>query len=77
MARAAYLRARFKRALRAHTRRGFRNDGSDLLIYLIYIDYLDTLLREGRRILESRSSSDIYTEHLQEANEEVMRRYRG
>lgn len=63
--------------LRAYTRRGFRNDGSDLLIYLIYIDYIDTLLREGRRILESRSSSDIYTEHLLEANEKVMRRYRG
>ncbi|ODV82028.1 uncharacterized protein CANTADRAFT_4074 [Suhomyces tanzawaensis NRRL Y-17324] len=55
------------------------NDNSDLLIYLIYVNYMSELLKEGAssRNGDSGSEGEVTTERLDHAHAKLMKRYRG
>ena len=74
---ASYPKSTFKKVLSSKTKYKFKNDESDLLIYLLYVDYVNKLLNKGREIQESTGSAEISTNHLEIANNELLKHYRG
>lgn len=74
---ASYPKSKFKKVLSSKTSFKFKNDESDLLIYLLYIDYINKLMKKGREIQESSGSSDISIGHLGVANTELVKHYKG
>ncbi|CUM49727.1 uncharacterized protein AC631_05489 [Debaryomyces fabryi] len=74
---ASYPKSQFKKVLNSKTTYQFKNDDSDLLIYLLYVDYVNKLMNKGRDIQERSGSTEISTNHLELANSELLKRYRG
>ncbi|KAK6462792.1 hypothetical protein DFJ63DRAFT_336098 [Scheffersomyces coipomensis] len=83
------LRAKLKENDEAHQQNGvlkpatkkstLKNDNSDLLIYLIYISYLNELITEGSSDSHGGSGEDgeITNYRIDKAHEMIMKRYRG
>lgn len=65
-----YPQGRFKRLLQSKSGKSIANDNTDTVVYLIYMEYLSRLIREA-----SRDGADEGA--IQEAHEELMRRFRG
>ncbi|CAR65944.1 DEHA2G10538p [Debaryomyces hansenii CBS767] len=74
---ASYPKSTFKKVLNSKTKYKFKNDESDLLIYLLYVDYVNKLMNKGRDIQERAGSAEISTNHLELANNELSKHYRG
>lgn len=74
---ASYPKSKFKKVLNSKTTYKFKNDESDLLIYLLYIDYINKLMNKGHDIQERTGSSEISANHLELANNELLKHYRG
>lgn len=71
---ASYKKAQFKKALKSHTRHSFKNDNSDLLVYLIYLNYLKKLVEGSQEVSET---GEISVRSLDAVNEDLMRQFRG
>lgn len=72
-----YPKNKFKKALGSKTSYKFKNDESDLLIYLLYVDYVNKLMDKGHDIQKKSGSSEITTRHLELADKELEKHYRG
>lgn len=62
---------KFRKAIQSKTKLGIKKDLSDLLIYLIYINYVSKLI-EG-----SGENGELSVRKLMETNNALMKQFRG
>lgn len=65
-----YPQSSFKKLLRARAGLALANDNTDMLVYLIYMDYLAKLLR-------SNGKGELSEATIQNRHNQLMKRYRG
>lgn len=87
--RKTYNQSHFKRMLtlklnsesesRVTKKKSLKNDNSDLLIYLIYVNYLSELVAEGSNPENGGSGAkgQITATRLENAHDKLMKKYRG
>ncbi|EGV62366.1 hypothetical protein PSN45_001100 [Yamadazyma tenuis] len=62
---------KFKKAIQNKSKLRIKNDSSDLLMYLIYIDYLNRLIKQ------SQVNGTISVVKLKQENKTLSKQYRG
>lgn len=67
---------KFSKVVKAHTQFRIKNDGSDLLLYLLYVDFLKRLLKQGHSILRSTGNRELNSRLLDEAEKTLIKHYR-
>lgn len=70
------VNGKFNKVVKAHTQFKIKNDGSDLLLYLLYVDFLKQLLKKGHSILRSTGDRELSTRLLDEAEKVIIKQYR-
>lgn len=65
----AYPKSTFRRILKANTALRVANDNTDMLVYLLYMEYLSKLM--------ASSEGDILEGAIEAAHQELLRKYRG
>lgn len=77
MQKPVFNRTRFKKVLRSKTNYRLKNDESDLLVYVVYLDYLSKLIKRSQEKQEEIGSSELSTIHMDQVNNILMKEYRG
>ncbi|ODV94122.1 hypothetical protein PACTADRAFT_4075 [Pachysolen tannophilus NRRL Y-2460] len=72
-----YPRTKFKKIIRSKTQMNIKNDSSDLLIYLNYLNFYHRLLEKSKESAIRDGSSEILAKHLNDAKLKVFREFRG
>lgn len=62
----SYDQSKFKRILNSKTKLKFKSDNSDLLVYLIYIHYLNKLVKD-----------DVNDVQLEERHKLLLKQFKG
>ncbi|CAH6718235.1 hypothetical protein CLIB1444_01S02168 [[Candida] jaroonii] len=62
---------KFKKDIQKKTKLTIKNDSSNLLIYLIYVNYLNNLIEN------STSNNEITMTNLIKENETLLKKFRG
>lgn len=62
----SYDQSKFKKILNSKTKLKFKSDNSDLLVYLIYIHYLNKLVKE-----------DVNDVKLEERHKLLLKQFKG
>lgn len=66
----SYPQSSFRRILKTKTELGIANDNTDMLIYLIYMDYLG-------KLMSTASEDGISERKIEENHEQLLKYYRG
>ena len=70
----SFPRATFNKVAKARCEAPLKGDESDVLMYLIYMDYLNKLVHESQ---VQAGAADLSVRDVDEAHKKLMRRYRG
>lgn len=73
----ATSRNRFKKALSSKTSHSFKNDGLDVLLYLTYIKFLNSLQSRVDELKEEAGNPENLAIFYKQAASEVMPKFRG
>ncbi|KAH3671265.1 hypothetical protein OGAPHI_000488 [Ogataea philodendri] len=71
------IAARHKRVLRSRKPLKYKQKNIDLLLYLNYLRFMNALIKKANEAAEQDASSGILDRHLQDAQLEFMKRFRG
>ncbi|KAF5210364.1 putative 54S ribosomal protein [Clavispora lusitaniae] len=66
----SYPQSSFRRILKGKTKLSLTNDNTDMIVYLIYMDYLNKLMTEA-------SSTGLTERGIEQAHEGLMKKFRG
>ncbi|CAH2350113.1 hypothetical protein CLIB1423_01S02762 [[Candida] railenensis] len=73
----ATSRNKFKKVLSSKTPYSFKNDGSDVLLYLTYIKFLNSLQSRVDELKEEAGSPENLAIFYKQAASEVLPKFRG
>lgn len=84
--RKTYNQSSFRRVLRSKLNSnegsntvGIKSDNCDILIYLIYMNYVNELINEGAKSQNGGAGEEgeVTEERLNNANDKLIKKYRG
>lgn len=74
-----YRKSAFRKVLKSKTDNGcsLKNDSCDLLVYLIYLNYINRLTLDIEDSQRTNGNTDLNKEQFDEINDKLMRQYKG
>ncbi|KAF8004273.1 hypothetical protein OXX80_004559 [Metschnikowia pulcherrima] len=66
----SYPQSRFRAVLAKKTSHRIAKDNTDMLVYLVYMDYLSKLLHR-------KDGTELTERSIEEAHEKLMKQYKG
>lgn len=73
----SYDKSKFKKVIQLKTKLPIKNDNSDLLIYLIYINYLNKLIISGNNEDDDDNLDELNEIKLKKKHQLLMKKFGG
>lgn len=72
-------RAKFKRVVREklRKRKNLKNDSTDLLVYMNYMFFMKTLIREAKKLQQQDQTDELSVVHINNVRSAVLKKFRG